>query len=167
MFAVAVDAHGLAIRLGKELLVGFGIDLVPGMALEAKGVDRILGEHPFWRGAVASRSPGFVRDMRVGFTMALGASDVGLGVDFRQFFLHEIDVADLAAAVIGPPHSLFFRRPIIEQQGSLGFRRRLLRIRKDLAWVRRIGRGRDCWFDFGFRQGRRMLMSRLASGAES
>ena len=98
---MAVGAVFLVAGSGEDVLVLVGIDFIFGMASEAEDVDFGFREHGVGGGAIAAGGPGFVGDVVVADSMTLGTTDPGPGVGAGQLFLHEVDMANLAATVVG------------------------------------------------------------------
>jgi len=99
--AVAVGAEFFVGSAGEESFVEVGVEFVFGVADVAGGIDLVWGEHGCGGGAVAAGGPGFVGDVVVGFAVAFSAADVGFGVFGGKVFGDEVEVADLAAGVVG------------------------------------------------------------------
>ena len=112
--AVAVGAEPfLAIRAvqdGKVIRLVLQIALLlialhqldPVVAAQAGEPAEALAVEDVGGRAIAARGPGFIGDMRVRWSVAGGTSDVGPRMDHRDGFLHEVQVAHLAATVVGP-----------------------------------------------------------------
>ena len=101
-FVVGAVQNGLVV----DFFLAVSLELIalhqfnPVVAAQAFEPDLAAGVHDVGRRAVAAGSPGFIGNMRIGGAVAGGASNVGAGMDDRECFHHEIDVTNLAPAVV-------------------------------------------------------------------